>query len=447
MIVLDWTRPWAFVDELLTWLTWIEAWVKGDDSRELIITREETRERLQSHIQHYTEPSSEPLPASSTLSGALLPLSFGTLTHNIGGVPIIVTCTKADLIDENNDVIGAGASGMGGMVKGKGGEWEERTDTVMQILRTICLKYGAGLFYTTPQPQTLHVLRQYALHMLFIPPPPSPTMSGEVAAPVRNPFPFQHKPNTLDRDRIVVPAGWDSWGKIGVLREGFDAKAWGEAWEHDLDNSSDESTDEPGARKLYTNLVPDQGPKPPSLPPFNNPTPEQIFLAKNYDENARRADRDPRGAFRNPTENPAAGIVGPMGSSSFNLPNVERALTEMEGGVNVGGSGSLNVSVNGETARKSSGRTSARTPTASLAVPHPGSGSGRSPVTSPTLASSPSSGQTQHEVLQNFFQSLLSSKDRPSGSPTPRTSSSAPKTNGTAAPQPSASSGGNEEES
>jgi hypothetical protein len=26
------------------------------------------------------------------------------------------------------------------MVKGKGGEWEERTDTVMQVLRTICLK-------------------------------------------------------------------------------------------------------------------------------------------------------------------------------------------------------------------------------------------------------------------------------------------------------------------
>jgi len=29
---------------------------------------------------------------------------------------------------------------MGGMVKGKGGEWEERTDGVMQVLRTICLK-------------------------------------------------------------------------------------------------------------------------------------------------------------------------------------------------------------------------------------------------------------------------------------------------------------------
>ncbi|KAI0082346.1 hypothetical protein K474DRAFT_1585636 [Panus rudis PR-1116 ss-1] len=426
VIVLDWTKPWTFVDELHTWLTWVEKWAKGDDARELVITREENREKLQAYLQHYTEPSSDPIPTASTLAGTVLPLGPGTLTHNIGGVPIIVTCTKADLIDEGNDVIGAGASGMGGMVKGKGGEWEERTDSIMQVLRTICLKYGAGLFYTTPQPQTLHVLRQYALHLLFMPPAPSPGMStaGEGTAPIRNPFPFQHKPNTLDRDRIVIPAGWDSWGKIGVLREGFDAKAWGEAWENDLTGNAEE--DEPAARKLYSSLVPDMGPKPQPLPPLNSPTPEQIFLAKHYDENTRRADRDPRGAFRNPTENPSAGIVGPMGSSSFNLPNVEKALTEMEGGISSTTTNSLNASVAGEPSRKASSRSSARQPT-SLNVPAAGVPPGRSPVASPALSPSASSGgQTQHEVLQNFFQSLLSSKDRAgvnttSKSPPPRT--------------------------
>lgn len=77
---------------------------------------------------------------------------------------------------------------------------------------------------------------------------------------MRNPFPFQHKANTLDRDRIIVPAGWDSWGKIAVLREGFDAKAWGEAWEHDLDHDEGEP-EQAGAKKLFSSLVPDQGPK------------------------------------------------------------------------------------------------------------------------------------------------------------------------------------------
>lgn len=193
-------------------------------------------------------------------------------------MPIIVVCTKADLIDEGNDVIGAGASGMGGMVKGKGGEWEERTDAVMQVLRTICLKCmdlfnsiyllsspafvdGAALFYTTPMPQTLQVLRQYALHLLFAPPAPSPGLNTENTAPTKNPFPFQQKPNTLDRDHIVVPAGWDSWNKIVVLREGFDAKMWGEAWEHDLERTEGEGNEELGARAMYSALVPDQGVK------------------------------------------------------------------------------------------------------------------------------------------------------------------------------------------
>ncbi|KAN0140382.1 hypothetical protein V8E53_001591, partial [Lactarius tabidus] len=73
----------------------------------------------------------------------------------------------------------------------------------------------------------------------YLYPQPLPPMARSTALrPVRNPFPFVHKPNTLDRDRIVVPAGWDSWGKIVVLRDGFDAKAWGEAWERDLSSNA-----------------------------------------------------------------------------------------------------------------------------------------------------------------------------------------------------------------
>lgn len=64
---------------------------------------------------------------SSALQRTILPLFPGTFTHNVAGVHIIVVSTKADLIDDNNDLFGAGVSGMGGMVKGKGDEWEERT--------------------------------------------------------------------------------------------------------------------------------------------------------------------------------------------------------------------------------------------------------------------------------------------------------------------------------
>ncbi|KAF8969341.1 dynein 1 light intermediate chain [Flammula alnicola] len=414
VIVLDWTRPWTFVEELETWLTWIETWSKGDGSRELEIIREESRERLQAHLQHYTEPSSDPLPATNaTLTSTVLPLGPGTFTHNSAGVPIIVACTKADLIDDGNDMV-AGTSGMGSMVKGKGGEWEERTDGVMQVLRTICLKYGAALFYTTPLPANLQVLRQYALHLLFMPPAPSPGMvvATEVQAPVRHIFPFTHKSNTLDRDRIVVPAGWDSWGKIAVLRDGFDAKMWGEAWEHDLDAEEGEA----GAKKAYANLVPDQGSKPARLPPFNNPTPEQAFLAKNYDENSKKSDRDPRGAFRNPQDfaGAAAGIVGPLGSSSFSLPNVERALSEMETGMGGPASTNLGASVRlaGRTTAPSGRPAGLSALGTSTASPTSISGA-RSPISPAGNAGGALSPEANgHEVLQNFFNRLLNPQDR-----------------------------------
>lgn len=45
MIVLDWTRPWTFIDQLQTWIAWVERWVKGDGARELEVIREEGRER------------------------------------------------------------------------------------------------------------------------------------------------------------------------------------------------------------------------------------------------------------------------------------------------------------------------------------------------------------------------------------------------------------------
>ena len=42
------------------------------------------------------------------------------------------------------------------------------------------------------------------------------------------------KPNVVDREHVLVPSGWDSWGKIRVLRDGFDVEGVCEAWSVDL---------------------------------------------------------------------------------------------------------------------------------------------------------------------------------------------------------------------
>lgn len=46
-----------------------------------------------------------------------------------------------------------------------------------------------------------------------------------------------------------------------VLRDGFEAKLWGEAWEKDLEHDANLAGDESRAKKLFRALVPDQGAK------------------------------------------------------------------------------------------------------------------------------------------------------------------------------------------
>ena len=42
------------------------------------------------------------------------------------------------------------------------------------------------------------------------------------------------KHNVLDREKILVPPSWDSWGKIRVIREGFDVEGTSSGWSIDI---------------------------------------------------------------------------------------------------------------------------------------------------------------------------------------------------------------------
>ena len=42
------------------------------------------------------------------------------------------------------------------------------------------------------------------------------------------------KHNVIDRDKVLVPPNWDSWGKIRVLREGFDVEGISKGWSNDV---------------------------------------------------------------------------------------------------------------------------------------------------------------------------------------------------------------------
>lgn len=42
----------------------------------------------------------------------------------------------------------------------------------------------------------------------------------------------------IDRDKVLVPPNWDSWGKIRVLREGFDVEGVNRGWSLDIQEPS-----------------------------------------------------------------------------------------------------------------------------------------------------------------------------------------------------------------
>jgi dynein light intermediate chain 1 len=179
----------------------------------------------------------------------------------------------------------------------KGAAWEERTDWVQQVLRAICLARectassvrwivlqrslsrksglslyrltradGASLFYTAPtQPNTYTLLRSYLLHRLYsIPPPLTSDNSAAQSTPIPTShasarFPFPHRANVLDRDAVMVPSGWDSWGKINVLREGFDPARVGSALEASLGGLKEGQgvQDGEGLERIWESMIPE----------------------------------------------------------------------------------------------------------------------------------------------------------------------------------------------
>ncbi|KAJ2611932.1 hypothetical protein GGH99_004133 [Coemansia sp. RSA 1285] len=321
VIVLDWSKPWRFVKSLLRWLNVLNRvvdMVKEDaGGREITSQRgpggwtlgkatvDECRERLERFLQEYSETSDSTAMAESAAdtkrsatssaetagkgpSGAgstsvaanvLLPLGKGVLENNLG-IPLVVVCTKSDAM---------------GVIERERGFKEEAFDYIQQILRTVCLRFGAALIYTsTHNPKTFSTLYHYLVHRLLtrprttaaagadaehmdidevpgeaaeqmgvangngngtiggrsrsgssaVPEPAggnagvSPNKAGAATQPADT-YPFRVRANVVDRDVVFVPAGWDSVAKIGFLREPFDVGAIQEAWNVDEERYRD----------------------------------------------------------------------------------------------------------------------------------------------------------------------------------------------------------------
>ncbi|KAI0440156.1 dynein light intermediate chain-domain-containing protein [Xylaria telfairii] len=204
VILLDWSQPWSWMRQLREWLLLLR--------NVLLSLSPECKEAMEEVISSWRERGRtggsvnlDGTGAVATEGDVALPLGPGEWEDALG-LPLCVVCQNSERIDYLEKTQG----------------WkEERFDLVLQYLRTALLRHGASLIYTAP---TMMTPLQSLVHASL----------GIRSLLKRAPL----KHNVIDRDKIVVPPNWDSWGKIRVLRDGFDVESVSEGWSIDINQPS-----------------------------------------------------------------------------------------------------------------------------------------------------------------------------------------------------------------
>ncbi|KAM0817541.1 putative Dynein light intermediate chain-domain-containing protein [Seiridium cardinale] len=228
VILLDWSQPWAWLRQLRDWILLMRTVISGL-SLECKDILEENLGVWKDRGRGGSALNLDGTPAVTTEGDMPLPVGQGEWDEPLG-LPLCVVCQNAERMDYLE----------------KSQSWkEEQFDLVLQYLRTILLKHGASLIYTSPAGDTplqslIHA--SLGIHSLL------------KRAPLKH--------NVIDRDKIVVPPNWDSTSKIMVLRDGFDVDAISHGWSIDMEQSF-----EPSPKPAETNGI--EGGKQDSALPIN----------------------------------------------------------------------------------------------------------------------------------------------------------------------------------
>ncbi len=100
------------------------------------------------------------------------------------GVPLIILCTKADVVQAND----------------KGIFTDQALEVLYKNIRTTSLLYGGSTIFTSDKAQVnLELFYHYLVHRLY----------G---------YPLKYKPLVDEKDRIFIPSGFDS---LTLIKYGF----------------------------------------------------------------------------------------------------------------------------------------------------------------------------------------------------------------------------------
>ncbi|CAK9814768.1 Cytoplasmic dynein 1 light intermediate chain 2 [Anthophora quadrimaculata] len=192
MLVAAMTTPWSILNQLETWVSFL-----GHHIDKLPIDDDTWQRCKQLNVkkwQDYTEPGDELDPGSPLRRTSRnlddeamdnLPLPEGVLTTNLG-LDIVVVITKTDYmstLEKQHDYK------------------DEHFDFMQQWIRRFCIQYGAGLFYTSAkEDKNCDLLYKYLTHRIYS-------------------LPFRTPALVVEKDAVLIPAGWDNMKKISILYE------------------------------------------------------------------------------------------------------------------------------------------------------------------------------------------------------------------------------------
>lgn len=183
-IVLDFTKPYLFLDQLSKW-----ADVIFEISKKLPTTKQnELRKKLEDHFRLYKNPdkqddiandneeSKEQTENDDEMNEAIMnmPLDDGILNVNLG-IPIIVIWNKSEVVASGETIK----------------YFQTRFEFIMKHIREFALRYGASIIFTSTKKGTnLEELYTYLLHRYFDLNPVSPEITN--------------------KESILIPTGYDS---------------------------------------------------------------------------------------------------------------------------------------------------------------------------------------------------------------------------------------------
>lgn len=219
IILLDWAHPWTWMRELRSWTRLLRATLSGLDAECKEALEENTKEWSERRRGPAAEGAGVERPTSSE-GTANLPLGPGECDEHLG-LPVCVVAQGAEKIETYE----------------KDHNWgDEEFDTILQYLRAALLKHGASLMYSNSTDAAVTTAAAPATEANA--PQTGPAILQSL---VRGSLDIHSllqknslKHNVIDRDRILVPPSWDSWGKIRVLRERFDVESVADAWSYDI---------------------------------------------------------------------------------------------------------------------------------------------------------------------------------------------------------------------